>query len=46
MFGEGGSAQRVGTLGDIAAAVRFLASYAASVVTREIMDVDGGYMRG
>ncbi|WP_353049410.1 hypothetical protein [Pseudomonas fluorescens] len=26
--------------------MRFLASYAASVVTREIMDVDGGYMRG
>jgi NAD(P)-dependent dehydrogenase (short-subunit alcohol dehydrogenase family) len=36
---------RAGTPRDIAAAVCFLASGAASFVTGEIMDVDGGYMR-
>ncbi|MNO05094.1 3-oxoacyl-[acyl-carrier-protein] reductase FabG [compost metagenome] len=36
---------RAGTPRDIAAAVCFLASDAASFVTGEIMDVDGGYMR-
>jgi len=36
---------RAGTPRDIAAAVCFLASEAASFVTGEIMDVDGGYMR-
>lgn len=36
---------RAGSPRDIAAAVCFLASDAASFVTGEIMDVDGGYMR-
>ncbi len=36
---------RAGSPRDIAAAVCFLASGAASFVTGEIMDVDGGYMR-
>jgi 3-oxoacyl-[acyl-carrier protein] reductase len=36
---------RAGTPRDIAAAVCFLASDAASFITGEIMDVDGGYMR-
>jgi 3-oxoacyl-[acyl-carrier protein] reductase len=36
---------RAGTPRDIAAAVCFLASDAASFVTGEIMDVNGGYMR-
>lgn len=36
---------RAGSPRDIAAAVCFLASGAASFITGEIMDVDGGYMR-
>lgn len=36
---------RAGSPRDIAAAVCFLASDAASFITGEIMDVDGGYMR-
>lgn len=36
---------RAGTPEDIAAAVCFLVSDAASFITGEIMDVDGGYMR-
>lgn len=36
---------RAGTPRDIAAAVCFLACDAASFITGEIMDVDGGYMR-